>query len=170
MEKVMFFCKLNKKGQVVIHSICRDTKSNKSCFAIADRLLQHHPVGIRKKVLAEKVKSKRHVKYTLSGDEVFIYLNPLNGQFWFKGKQLDVKAAQDVTKEPSFEEDEPIAGGSGVASRSGASSVVIRPNLKRQFATVKRPLPLHNVRQSVCNLKRLRRRSWSLKPFWKKQS
>lgn len=100
MEKVLFFCKLNIDGHVIVHSICRDTKSNKSCFAKGDRSLSQHPEKIRKKIIDEGIKSKRHVKYTLSGDEVFMYLNPQNGQFWFKGKELEVKPSKEVTKKP----------------------------------------------------------------------
>lgn len=40
IEKVQFRCKLNQQGQVIIHSICRDPKSDKYVFARNDRSLE----------------------------------------------------------------------------------------------------------------------------------
>lgn len=106
IEKVKFFCKLNQDGDVIIHSICRSTKSIKYCFASGDRSLNKHPESIRQKVLGSGVKSKRHVDISLKDEEQYIYINPRNGLFWFKGKNLDTKAAANVTNQPSFDVEE----------------------------------------------------------------
>ena len=111
---------------MIVHSICRDAKSRKYIFSRADQKPDRHAPGVYEKVIETEVKSKRHLPYTLKGDEVFIYFNPATSKFWFKGKELASKPASQVSAQPSIE-DEPVASSSQGSNRN---------RLQKQSATV----------------------------------
>lgn len=106
MQKVKFFCKPNKEGVIIIHSICRTTSSHKFCFAKSDQDLNMHLPSVRASVLAADVKTKRHVDHTLKGDEVYTYYDLKTSNFWFNGKQLERKEAKEVSNKPSEDHEE----------------------------------------------------------------
>lgn len=101
MEKVKFYLKRNTKNEIIVHSICRDTKSHKYLFPYPYRDVSYHCEGLRQKIKATLFTSKCHLDYTLKSDEKYMYINPKNKKFWFNQVELDSRPASKVTSQPS---------------------------------------------------------------------
>lgn len=125
VEKVKFFVKKNSAGKKVIHSICRTTQSRKSIFPKSCQDPKFHSPGVQDKVQAHPVTTKCHVDYTLKGSEIYMYINPANGKFWWNKQELPTKPAKDVSNRPSLDEPE----------TPGSSSQASGSRLVRQDAT-----------------------------------
>ena len=124
VEIVKFFVKKNSAGKKIIHSICRTTKGKKSIFPKSCQDLKFHASGVRDKVENHPVTTKGHVDYSLKGNEIYMYINPANGKFWWNKQELPTKAAKDVSDTPSVD-----------LSELPANSSEASPRLVRQNAT-----------------------------------
>ena len=96
-------------------------------FCSGRPIFGQHPEWIQQKSHDVDVKSKRHVDIGLKDEEQYIYINPKNGGFWFKGRELDVETANTGTSQPSVETKEPVASRSGLSLGSSRHSVASAP-------------------------------------------
>lgn len=108
MEKVKFFVKRNTKDEKIVHSICRTTESPKFVFPPHLRSPKFHSDGVRKVVESNPFKNRTHISYVLKGKELTFYMNPGNGEFWYKGTALTKVPCSGISKQPS--DDVPQSG------------------------------------------------------------
>lgn len=101
MEKVKFFVKRNTKDEKIVHSICRTTESPKFVFPPHLRCPKFHSEGVRKAIESHPFKNRTHVTYVLKGKELTFYINPGNGEFWYKGVPLTKVPSAGISKKPS---------------------------------------------------------------------
>ena len=109
-EVVKFFIKKNAAGKKIIHSICRTTQGKKAIFPKSSQDPKFHAPGVRDKVEDHPVATKAHVNYTLKGSEIYMYINPANGKFWWNKQELPTNSANDVSNRLSVEEPETPRG------------------------------------------------------------
>ena len=126
-QPVKFFCKRSKSKnpdgtfKLHIHSICRTTSSWKYKFDGKDREIDQHIQGVQDSIAKFIVKSKRHVDYTLKGDELHFYMNPATSQFWFNGKALKKVSASQVSSRPSEDNADESTSSTGETTRSSSN-------------------------------------------------
>jgi hypothetical protein len=102
-DKVKFYLKKTTSNKVIIHSICRSTRSQKFLIPRHLRDPSKHPEAIAKKAKDSSFLAKLHLDHTLRGKEVYFYINPKNGRFWMNGIELEATSPLKVSKQPSGE-------------------------------------------------------------------
>lgn len=76
-----FLLKIQYKGGKIIHSICKTINGQKHVFPVDSRNLANHPLKIQEKVKETYYRAKQHIAYNLTGEEVTVYLNAVDGKF-----------------------------------------------------------------------------------------
>ena len=91
-----------------VHFICWIAKSRKY-ISKADIKPEKHAPSVYVQLIETKVKSKRHLPYTLKGDKVFIFFSSETSKLLFKGKESASKPALRVSNQLSIERNQPVA-------------------------------------------------------------
>lgn len=101
ITRLKFYVKRTMTDKLIVHSICRSTKSDKYLFRAKHRRPEDHLKFVQDAIAKKNPRSKAHVDVSLNDAELYTYVCATTGRFIYKKKLLERMPAKAVTSDPS---------------------------------------------------------------------